>query len=248
MGKGSRDLERPGLLLAGVLVLLLCVLATASGQGVDWPAFEPDPPSVAEDERPTDDIIGDRGEEPDQADHDRDRGDDGGEGLLLPGRAAAAALVVALGLALAAVLLRLRFSLRRRRPRDGRAALGAFLDPVEPELLEEADALADALAEGIADLDAGTARNGIVAAWLRLEAAAESDRFHRDPADTPTEFVGHVLASYDLDGGAIDRLAALYREARFSEHRLGEDQRSEAAACLATLLRGLPAARRRNAR
>lgn len=247
MGKGSRDLERPGLLLAGALVLLLCVLATASGQGVDWPVFEPDPPAVAEDERPTDDITGDRGGERDDADHDRDRGDDG-TGLLLPGRSAAAALVIALGLMVAAVLLRLRISLRNRRPRAGRAALGAFLDPVEPELLDDGDALADALADGIADLGAGTARNGIVAAWLRLEAAAESERFHRDPADTPAEFVAHVLASYDLDGDAIDRLAALYREARFSEHALGEAQRSEAAACLSTLLRGLPAARRRNAR
>ncbi|HVK29760.1 MAG TPA: DUF4129 domain-containing protein [Nocardioides sp.] len=241
MGKGSHDLERPGLLLAGALVLLLCVLATASGQGVEWPAFEPDPPSVAEDERPTDDITGERGDEPHQGDHDPDRGDDGSP-LLLPGRTAAVALVIALGLMVAAVLLRLRFSLRRRRPREGRAALAAFLDPVEPETLD--DALAEALTDGLADLDAGTARNAIVAAWLRLEAAAESERFHRDPADTPAEFVAHVLASYDLDGGAIDRLAALYREARFSEHALGESQRSEAADCLATLLRGLPARRR----
>lgn len=247
MGKGSRDLERPGLLLAGALVLLLCVLATASGQGVDWPVLEPDPPGVTEGERPTDDVTREGGGERDEADHGRDRADDGG-GLLLPGRTAAVALVVALGLMVAAVLLRLRLSLRNRRPREGRAALGAFLDPVEPELLDDGETLADALAEGIADLDAGTPRNGIVAAWVRLEAAAESERFHRDPADTPAEFVGHVLASYDLDGGAIDRLAALYREARFSEHALGEAQRSEAAACLATLLRGLPAARRRNAR
>lgn len=247
MGKGSRDLERPGLLLAGALVLLLCVLATASGQGVDWPVLEPDSPSVTEGERPTDDITGERGGEPEEADHDPDRSGDG-DGLLLPGRAAAVALVVALGLTLAAVLLRLRFSLRHRRRRDGRPAAGLLLDPVEPETLDDADALAEALAEGIADLDAGTARNGIVAAWLRLEAATESERFHRDPADTPAEFVAHVLASYVLDGGAIDRLAVLYREARFSQHALGEAQRSEAAACLATLLRGLPAARRRNVR
>jgi hypothetical protein len=247
MGKGSRDLERPGLLLAGALVLLLCVLATASGQGVDWPAFEPDPPAVTEDERPTDDSTRGGGREGDEARPDRERSEDHGPALLLPGRAAAVALVVALGLLVAAVLLRLRISLRHRRPREGRAALGTLLDPVEPELLDDGDALADALAEGIADLDAGTARNGIVAAWLRLESATESERFHRDPADTPAEFVARVLASYDLDGDAIARLAALYREARFSEHSLGEAQRSEAATCLASLLRGLPA-RRRNAR
>lgn len=247
MGKGSRDLERPGLLLAGALVLLLCVLATASGQGLDWPVLEPDPPAVVEEEQPSDDPTSEGGGGRDEADRGRDGADDGA-GLLLPGRAAAVALVVALGLALAAVLLRLRFSLRSRRPREGRAALGAFLDPVEPEPLDEGDALAGALSAGMADLDAGTARNGIVAAWVRLETAAESERFHRDPADTPAEFVAHVLASYDLDDDAIDRLAALYREARFSEHALGEAQRSEAAACLATLLRGLPTARRRTDR
>lgn len=247
MGKGSRDLERPGLLLAGALVLLLCVLATASGRGVDWPVLEPDPPAVSEDERPADDSTGAGGGGRDEAGRDQDRTDDGGA-LLLPGRTAAVALVVALGLTVAAILLRLRFSLRSRRPREGRAALGALLDPVDPELLDDGDGLADALAEGLVDLDVGTARNGIVAAWLRLEAAAESERFHRDPADTPTEFVAHVLASYDLDADAIDRLAVLYREARFSQHALGEAQRSEAAACLATLLRGMPAARRRNAR
>ncbi len=246
MGKGSRDLVRPGLLLAGALVLLLCVLATASGQGVDWAVLEPDPPAVVEDEQPSEDIAGEGDGGRDEA-GERDLSDDGG-GLLMPGRAVATALVVALGLTLAAVVLRLRFSLRSRRPRQGRVALGALLEPVDPELLDDGDGLADALAEGLADLDAGTARNGIVAAWLRLEAAAESERFHRDPADTPAEFVAHVLASYDLDGDAIDRLAALYREARFSEHALGEAQRSEAAACLATLLRGLPAARRRSPR
>lgn len=247
MGKGSRDLERPGLLLAGALVLLLCVLATASGQGVDWPLLDPDPPAVAEDEAPAEDVPREGDPARDEADPDTDRADDATVPLV-PGRAAAVALVVALGLTVAAVLLRLRFSLRTRRPREGCPALGDRLDPVDPELLDDGEALADALAEGIADLDVGTARNGIVAAWVRLETAAESERFHRDPADTPAEFVGHVLASYDLDGDAIDRLAALYREARFSEHALGEAQRAEAVSCLATLLRGLPAARRRPAR
>lgn len=247
MGKGSNDLERPGLLLAGALVLLLCVLATASGQGVDWPLFEPDPPAVSGDEAPAEDVTGGRDRDPDESDSETEPEGDG-PGLLVPGRAVAVALVVALGLTVAAVLLRLRFSLRHRRPREGRTALGLVVDPVDPELLDDGEALADALAEGISDLGAGTARNGIVAAWVRLETAAESERFHRDPADTPAEFVGRVLASYDLDGDAIDRLAALYREARFSEHALGQAQGAEAADCLATLLRGLPAARRRNAR
>lgn len=225
--------------MAGLLVLLLCVLATASGEGVTWTGFERDTPAStgeadrAEDEAEQVDDVGD-----DPASRDDRAG--GSTGIVLPGRAVATAFVLAVLLLVVAVLLRLRLSLRARRPREGRA-LAAFdpaAEPVDP--VEDETALADALADGLAGLGTGSARNSIVAAWLRLEAAAESERFHRVPADTPTEFVTRVLASYPVDGDAIDRLAALYREARFSEHPLGEPQRDEAAACLGTLLSGLP--------
>lgn len=240
MGKGSRDLARPGLLAAGLLVLLLCVLATASGEGVTWTGFEPDSPaSTGDADRPDDEVeqVDDVRDEP-ASSSDRSGGP---TGVLLPGRAFAAAFVVAALLLVLAVLLRLRLSLRTNRPREGRVLSG--FDPAAPALaaVEDETALAGALADGLAGLGTGSARNSIVAAWLRLEAAAESERFHRDPADTPTEFVTRVLASYPVDGDAIDRLAALYREARFSEHPLGEPQRDEAAACLGTLLAGLPA-------
>lgn len=239
MGMGSRDLVRPGLLAAGLLVLLLCVLATASGEGVTWTGFERDSPaSTGDTDRPDDAVeqVDDVRDDP-ASTNDRSSGP---TGVLLPGRAAAVALLLTVLLLVVAVLLRLRLSLRTRRPREGRTLTAfdpaaAAVDPVEET------ALADALADGLAALGTGSARNSIVAAWLRLEAAAESERFHRDLADTPTEFVTRVLASYPVDGDAIDRLAALYREARFSEHPLGEPQRDEAAACLGMLLAGLPA-------
>jgi hypothetical protein len=44
-----------------------------------------------------------------------------------------------------------------------------------------------------------------------------------------------VLHALDLDPRAIERLARLYREARFSRHPLGEDARAQAAAALEAL-------------
>ena len=41
-----------------------------------------------------------------------------------------------------------------------------------------------------------------------------------------------LLASYSLDAQAVDRLAALYREARFSDHAMGETDREAAVAAL----------------
>ena len=55
------------------------------------------------------------------------------------------------------------------------------------------------------------------------------------PSDTAAEFVQRTLRSLDLDPRAIASLASLYREARFSEHPVGEDARAAARAALETL-------------
>jgi hypothetical protein len=44
-----------------------------------------------------------------------------------------------------------------------------------------------------------------------------------------------VLSNYPVARDAIDELAALYREARFSRHELGEHQRDRAVAALRRL-------------
>ncbi len=101
------------------------------------------------------------------------------------------------------------------------------------------DVVADMAAIIDADADAqraalrhGSPRNAIVECWLRLEAAVLAAGVRHEPADTSTELTVRVITSYDVDSVAIERLAALYREARFSEHSMGEDARRAAIEAL----------------
>ena len=84
-------------------------------------------------------------------------------------------------------------------------------------------------------LETGEPRNAIVAAWLNLEESAASTGLPRDPAETSTEYTRRVLDTWDVDRGRLDDLAALYREARFSVHELGEEHRRRAIADLHVL-------------
>jgi hypothetical protein len=104
---------------------------------------------------------------------------------------------------------------------------------VLPDRLVEA-MRADADAQVLA-VDQGTPRNAIVACWLRLQEVATEAGLPPSPAETSTEFVVRALHTLDLDPRAIGSLAALYREARFSEHELGEAARDDARSALETL-------------
>ena len=114
-----------------------------------------------------------------------------------------------------------------------------------PEQPEEVafDVLPGRVAESISrDRDAqleavteGSPRNGIVACWLRLQASVQEAGVPPRPSDTAAEFVQRTLRSLDLDPRAIASLASLYREARFSEHPVGEDARAAARTALETL-------------
>jgi hypothetical protein len=84
-----------------------------------------------------------------------------------------------------------------------------------------------AAAQRAALLD-GAPRNAIVQCWLRLERDVAAAGLERDPADTSLEFTERVLARYTVDPEAITELAALYREARFSDHLLEESHRRAA--------------------
>ena len=86
--------------------------------------------------------------------------------------------------------------------------------------------------EAVAD---GAPRNGIVACWLRLQASVEEAGVPPRRSDTSAEFVQRALRSLDLDPRGVATLAALYREARFSEHPVGEDARAAARAALESL-------------
>lgn len=141
---------------------------------------------------------------------------------------------------LAAIVLALFASLRVTllRPRKitpGRTRVVVRPEDAEPD--EPGETLESLLGEQLTALSEGTPRNAIVAAWVQLEDFAIGHGLPMDPADTPAEFVARALAAYDLDPGAIQRLADLYREARFSSHSLSERHRDEARACLERLTR-----------
>lgn len=142
--------------------------------------------------------------------------------------------IVALACLVLAALASLRVrSLRRRRPPPPRTP--ATPGPAEEPAGPESAALRELLAQQLSRLDDGTPRNAIVASWVQLEEFAAGHGTPRLPADTPAEFAVRALAAYRLDPDALERLADLYREARFSAHEMGEADRDEARACLLSL-------------
>jgi hypothetical protein len=119
---------------------------------------------------------------------------------------------------------------RRSRDRQGR-------EHVDFASLAEPARLAAAIAEDAAAQDAllrdGDARNAIVAAWQRFEVQGERAGVGRHTWETSSEYALRILDVVAADSGAVNRLAGLYREARFSEHPITEDHRAAALDALA---------------
>lgn len=131
----------------------------------------------------------------------------------------------------------LRAAWRRRPELSWRNPITSTFDvEVLPTIPE---AVADDADEQRAVLRRGAPRNAIVECWLRLEDIIVDSGVAHDPADTSLEFTTRVLASLSLDTGAVLTLSALYREARFSTHTMGEDLRELAVEALDTIHRGL---------
>ncbi|MEW1955195.1 DUF4129 domain-containing protein [Terrabacter sp. NPDC080008] len=136
-------------------------------------------------------------------------------------------LILLLGLAL---LVR---SLLRRRPRLERREEPDFAIPLVPsELLEAAR-------DRLRDLETGEPRNAIVAAWLGLESSAAATGLPRLPAETSSEYTHRVIRVWPVDSERLEDLAALFREARFSVHELGESHRRRALDDLGVLIADL---------
>lgn len=77
-------------------------------------------------------------------------------------------------------------------------------------------------------LSRGRPRNAVVACWMRLEYDIAAAGWPRDGAETSAEYVERVVAEASVDPSAISELAALYREARFSNHDLPDSHRAAA--------------------
>jgi len=87
--------------------------------------------------------------------------------------------------------------------------------------------------EARAALSKGQPRNAIVACWMRLEGDIAAAGWPRSGAETSAEYVERIIAEASVDPFAISDLAALYRAARFSDHLLGDTDRTRAFEALA---------------
>jgi hypothetical protein len=100
--------------------------------------------------------------------------------------------------------------------------------------------LQDAVTRALAHLDGhARPRDAVVAAWVALEEAAARAGAHRDPAQTPTEFTGTVLANTPAPPAAVARLRTLYQRARFTDRPIDRTAVAQARTALADIARSL---------
>jgi hypothetical protein len=139
--------------------------------------------------------------------------------------------------AITVIVIVLYWLSRREWTRPARkAAPFTTLPEITPEELLEAADQFDSL------ITQGSARNAIIACWVRLEQAVEQAGLSRDPAETAAEMTARVLRAYAVDARSIEALAALYREARFSTHDMDDGHRRRAQDALGEIRRQLRAA------
>jgi Domain of unknown function (DUF4129) len=119
----------------------------------------------------------------------------------------------------------------RRRRRAGAARGGR---PPAPS------PLAAAVAAGTAALGAtADPREAIIACYAAMEATLAAAGSPRRAADTPEELLSRAEGDGIIRTPAARRLTALFREARFSPHRLADSQRRAALAALDDIGRDL---------
>jgi hypothetical protein len=153
------------------------------------------------------------------------------------------------GIALAAMVAVLAAQLaadrrRRRPPRTPAERLVDLLDDTLEDLEREPDP-----------------RRAVIAAWARMERGLAAAGLPRHPAEAPFEYAGRVLeaALVPIDRGtpqgfpgplrptSVHRLTGLFERAKFSQHRIGEADRTQAIAALRAVRRDLAEAAERAA-
>jgi hypothetical protein len=114
-------------------------------------------------------------------------------------------------------------------------APGGALTPPRAAGAAVRDALVPAAQEALLAIEQPDAREGVVRSWLLLGDAAAVAGFPARPAETAAEYAARIVAELSMPGSELDRLADLYREARFSQHEIGDPQRAEARELLRRL-------------
>jgi Domain of unknown function (DUF4129) len=153
---------------------------------------------------------------------------------------------VALAAMVAVVAAQLAADRRRRRPpRTPAERLVGLLDDTLEDLEREPDP-----------------RRAVIAAWARMERGLAAAGRPRHPAEAPFEYATRVLEAALVPVGAgppsefagplrpdsVHRLTGLFERAKFSRHRIGESDRTQAIAALRAVRRDLAEAVERAAR
>jgi Domain of unknown function (DUF4129) len=143
-----------------------------------------------------------------------------------------AGLVVLAALALVVVWQHQRRTARAAAPPGAGAADTGPHPAVSP--------LAAAVASGTSALAAiAGPREAIIGCYAAMEESLAAAGSPRLAADTPEELLDRVVSGGFIRTSAAARLTALFREARFSPHRLGDAQRGAAESALADIARDL---------
>lgn len=130
------------------------------------------------------------------------------------------------------ILLVPRFRRSARRPRRRTSVDNPAPDVPEPELAGQVSSTFDA---ALARLLRGEREAAIIACWLRLERLVEAGGFPRAESETSSELVRRLASVLSLSERPLAELAALYREARFSNHRMSEQALTDATRALSQL-------------
>lgn len=214
--------------LISVTVLLLLIAATASIvdlRGTDvqppkWDDFQPTP-SGASSPVPSRSMSLDRA----------GQADDGIHPFLIVLASLAGLVVLALFAFLITLLIRGLIAGMKNR-----ALPDVVYDTQSAEVAPELAEVREAVRAGLADIDeGGDPRRAVIACWLALEKAAARAGVERLASETPTELVTRVLAAHRLNPQALDRLASLYRDARYAPHDVTGDMRDAARQALTEL-------------
>jgi Domain of unknown function (DUF4129) len=131
-----------------------------------------------------------------------------------------------LGLAAAGwILLRRRAPKKTLGDRDSAEALVAALDDSLDDLRAEPDA-----------------RRAVIAAYARMERTLAYSGLGRRKAEAPREYLARALPAVGAGAGSVERLTALFEEAKFSPHDVDGGMKAEAIGAFAALRDELRAA------
>ncbi|MEV7601273.1 DUF4129 domain-containing protein [Kitasatospora sp. NPDC089797] len=157
-----------------------------------------------------------------------------GVGVLIAGivtlAAVAAVVLVVLG------LLRWRRLRTPQEPPVPAAVVGA----ASPEA-----ALAEAVASGRRALAGTDARAAVIACYAAMEGSLADSGLPRHPWESPTDLLSRLLSDERIDAAAARELTALFREARYSTHRMDDGQVRRARTALDAIAARLAEARAR---